>query len=314
MIRTREGRFRPLTAFEAVPFVRSGTPPSPILAIALGPGPTRRSRRSTIAEERRSRSPHSSASTPDETSTRWFSRGSSTRLPSEPANPALGSAAPNTTRRIRASTMAPAHIAHGSSVTHQGVILQVPRARRGRGVAEREDLGVRRRVLEAFTAVAGGGDHLGVGVSHDHAPDRHITVLGAGARGLERRLHVPFVQGTFVQGLVWSILVGVDLEQPLVADPEVVGHLVGDRVANRGAQAVLVTTGFAPQRAREQRDLVGQHAGVVVPSRRQRDALVQAEQVPLAGGRFVVDRGSRRCRACRAPMRGANRRPRPRAP
>ena len=32
MIRTREGRIRPLTAFEAVPFVHSGTPPSPSLA------------------------------------------------------------------------------------------------------------------------------------------------------------------------------------------------------------------------------------------------------------------------------------------
>ena len=32
MIRTREGRIRPLTAFEAVPFVRSGTPPSTSLA------------------------------------------------------------------------------------------------------------------------------------------------------------------------------------------------------------------------------------------------------------------------------------------
>jgi hypothetical protein len=28
VIRTRERRFRPLTAFEAVPFVRSGTPPA----------------------------------------------------------------------------------------------------------------------------------------------------------------------------------------------------------------------------------------------------------------------------------------------
>jgi threonine aldolase len=27
VIRTREGRIRPLTAFEAVPFVHSGTPP-----------------------------------------------------------------------------------------------------------------------------------------------------------------------------------------------------------------------------------------------------------------------------------------------
>ena len=36
MIRTREGRIRPLTAFEAVPFVRSGTPPSTSLAEAIG--------------------------------------------------------------------------------------------------------------------------------------------------------------------------------------------------------------------------------------------------------------------------------------
>jgi CRP/FNR family cyclic AMP-dependent transcriptional regulator len=32
VIRTREGRIRPLTAFEAVPFVHSGTPPSTSLA------------------------------------------------------------------------------------------------------------------------------------------------------------------------------------------------------------------------------------------------------------------------------------------
>jgi signal-transduction protein with cAMP-binding, CBS, and nucleotidyltransferase domain len=38
VIRTREGRIRPLTAFEAVPFVHSGTPPSPSLPAELGPG------------------------------------------------------------------------------------------------------------------------------------------------------------------------------------------------------------------------------------------------------------------------------------
>ena len=36
-IRTRERRIRPLTAFEAVPFVHSGTPPSPSLASGLRP-------------------------------------------------------------------------------------------------------------------------------------------------------------------------------------------------------------------------------------------------------------------------------------
>ena len=39
MIRTREGRIRPLTAFEAVPFVHSGTPPSTSLAGAPGRSP-----------------------------------------------------------------------------------------------------------------------------------------------------------------------------------------------------------------------------------------------------------------------------------
>ena len=37
MIRTREGRIRPLTAFEAVPFVHSGTPPGGSLAAGLRP-------------------------------------------------------------------------------------------------------------------------------------------------------------------------------------------------------------------------------------------------------------------------------------
>ena len=46
VIRTREGRFRPLTAFEAVPFVHSGTPPPVSLArphpLPAGPGPSSR--------------------------------------------------------------------------------------------------------------------------------------------------------------------------------------------------------------------------------------------------------------------------------
>ena len=40
-----------------------------------------------------------------------------TPFTTEPAAPALGSIAPNTTRGTRASTIAPAHIAHGSNVT-----------------------------------------------------------------------------------------------------------------------------------------------------------------------------------------------------
>ena len=48
MIRTRERRIRPLTAFEAVPFVHSGTPPSPSLAGRAGPGSERDGRRAIV--------------------------------------------------------------------------------------------------------------------------------------------------------------------------------------------------------------------------------------------------------------------------
>src|SRR3954453_4853191 len=60
---------------------------------------------------------HSSASTPLITSGRWLSRRSRTTSHNDPTAPAFGSAAPYTTRSSRASTIAPAHIVHGSSVT-----------------------------------------------------------------------------------------------------------------------------------------------------------------------------------------------------
>ena len=62
-------------------------------------------------------SPHSASRMPPRTSTRWFSRGSRTTSKSEATAPALGSYAPKTSRATRASTSAPAHMVHGSSVT-----------------------------------------------------------------------------------------------------------------------------------------------------------------------------------------------------
>src|ERR1700750_1702015 len=70
------------------------------------------------AKKERSRSAQSSARRPLSTCGRWFSRGSSRTLNTLPAAPALGSVAPNTSRGRRARTIAPAHIAHGSSVTY----------------------------------------------------------------------------------------------------------------------------------------------------------------------------------------------------
>src|SRR5438445_4230167 len=50
---------------------------------------------------------------------RWFKRGCRRRSPTDPAIPALGSYAPNTTRPTFANTIAPAHWAQGSSVTYR---------------------------------------------------------------------------------------------------------------------------------------------------------------------------------------------------
>ncbi len=55
--------------------------------------------------------------TPLRTSSRWFSRRSSTTFLSDPHAPDFGSFAPNTSLETRASTSAPAHIAQGSNVT-----------------------------------------------------------------------------------------------------------------------------------------------------------------------------------------------------
>jgi hypothetical protein len=61
----------------------------------------------------------SSASTPETASGWWFNRGWRRTFKIEPHAPALGSLVPNTVRRSRACTMAPAHIAHGSIVTYR---------------------------------------------------------------------------------------------------------------------------------------------------------------------------------------------------
>src|SRR5262249_41293876 len=61
---------------------------------------------------------HASSSTPPGTRNRWFGpRVSSARIVDTRA-PVLGSTAPYTTSRTRASTSAPTHIRHGSSVTY----------------------------------------------------------------------------------------------------------------------------------------------------------------------------------------------------
>ncbi len=60
---------------------------------------------------------HSSSSTPPTAIIRWFSDGCSCARMADSIAPAFGSRAPNTRRAIRAWTIAPTHIWHGSMVT-----------------------------------------------------------------------------------------------------------------------------------------------------------------------------------------------------
>jgi len=68
---------------------------------------------------------------PDTSGGRWLSRASAGIVHRLPHAPAFGSCAPKNTRPIRELTIAPAHIAHGSSVTasEQSDSRQAPRAR-----------------------------------------------------------------------------------------------------------------------------------------------------------------------------------------
>src|SRR5690606_2360265 len=101
----------PQRALRAPPRASTARPPRPA---RRGPAAYPRPRRA--AKNPRNGAAHSSASTPPRTAGRWVRRGSASTSSTEPAAPALGSAQPKTTRGTRASTIAPAHIAHGSSV------------------------------------------------------------------------------------------------------------------------------------------------------------------------------------------------------
>jgi len=69
-------------------------------------------------EKARRSSPDSAASGPSAIPTRWFNRSPSSNSYTLRAAPAFGSVAAYTSCPSRALTIAPAHIAHGSSVTY----------------------------------------------------------------------------------------------------------------------------------------------------------------------------------------------------
>src|ERR1700724_2353781 len=117
-IRTH-GRVSPTHAFQACSLSHSDTSPgcwqrtpAPSQGLTGRPGDRK------DAKKPRNSAALSSARTPELHCTRWLSRGSCTRFPREPQNPAFGSAAPYTNRSILLATRAPAHMGHGSRVTY----------------------------------------------------------------------------------------------------------------------------------------------------------------------------------------------------
>ena len=107
-----------------------------------------------------------------------------------PAAPAFGSAAPNTTPSSRAAHAAPAHIGHGSSVTTSTHSSSRQLPERGRGVAEREDLGVSGRVAgELALVVTTSNDLAGRRRAATTAPIGTSPCPIGPARLLERQPH-----------------------------------------------------------------------------------------------------------------------------
>jgi len=82
--------------------------------------------------------------------------------------------------------------------------------------------------------------------------------------------------------------VAVELNQSLVADPEVMRDLVEHDMSDLAAQTIGVAGSEPRDWPAEDADLVGKDPAVRAAPSRQRYAVVQAEQRP-PGGRLVLD-------------------------
>jgi hypothetical protein len=82
--------------------------------------------------------------------------------------------------------------------------------------------------------------------------------------------------------------VAIELDQPLVTDPEVMRDLVEHNVSDLLAQTIGVAGSESRYRPAEDADLVGKHSAVRAAPSRQRYTAVQAEQRPPVG-RLVLD-------------------------
>src|ERR1700731_2265024 len=83
--------------------------------------------------------------------------------------------------------------------------------------------------------------------------------------------------------------VAIELDQPLVTDPEVMRDLVQHDVSDLAAQTIGVAGSESRGRPAEDADLVGKHSAVRAAPSRQRYAAVQAEQRLPVGGLVLDD-------------------------
>src|SRR5271156_3980441 len=120
---------------------------------------------------------HSTASTPPCTAGRWLSRRSRTTSHSDPTAPVLGSQAPNTSRSMRASTRAPAHMVHGSTVTASVAPSSRHPSPSTPAAARRphcQALGMRGGTARGLSGVYRPSEFGSVGAD-DHRPDRYVA-------------------------------------------------------------------------------------------------------------------------------------------
>jgi hypothetical protein len=108
----------------------------------------------------------------------------------------LGVACPNTSRAIRAWKMAPAHIAHGSSVVEQLAAGQTVVADRARGFAKGGDLGMRRGIASRRSARCRRAHYLAV-ANHQRADRTFAALTAAGRARALPSIHVSSLVGSW---------------------------------------------------------------------------------------------------------------------
>ena len=166
-----------------------------------------------------------SASTPSSSATRWFRRSSCSRFPSDPANPAFGSArAEHHPVQPREHDRAGAHRARLQGDV-QGAAVQPPRSDELAASRKRQDLRVRGRILHALARVPGRAKT---------SPSRAITRARPERRRSPGSARPPPTRAASSARRIGLVvchgLVRADLAEPLVADPEMVRDLVRHRV------------------------------------------------------------------------------------